>query len=499
MSPRTPETDAVWRAARLRYKLYPHQRVGYDRFKAQIHSSTGNRRGVWRWSRRLGKTFAAETLAVEACISIPGARIPVIAPTGEMLEEYVRPAIDLICADAPPDCKPVWRASDAQYLFPNGSHIDLYGAHTEGAIDNVGRGPAAHGVIIEEGGHIANLRKLIKTVGPQLLSTRGMPGCGWMLVVGTPPESSAHHFVKLCKAAQRDGREVHLTIHDGQYSADLIRAFIEEDAEGIPYEEYLESEDYRREYLAELIGDPTRKVLKLATEKRLAECVARYRAMRRPSHFAVYEGLDVGWNPDWTFWLMGWWDYRSRTLVLERERYWREGFRHEDIAAAVMEHEADLLGSLRKSPVGYGYQDPSRWSDYSPDLLSNLADKHSLVFSHTEKHDRDTAISNADRMIVGTPTVGRLAINPDGCPELLRQMEAAMWNKARTEFSRDFMKQHGHFDGVAALVYLCRNVLRDADPFPPDSPGDFRHQWVPQQEPPQDKALGSWGQVFGVA
>lgn len=499
MSLRTADTDLAWKAARLRYKLHGHQRPAYDKFKAQVYSRDQKRRAVWRWSRRTGKTFSAETIAVETCVAIHGARIAVIAPTGEMLEKYVRPAIDAICADAPPECKPTWRASDSQYLFPNGSHIDLYGAHTEAAIDNVGRGPAAHGVIIEEGGHIANLRKVIKVVGPQLLSTRGIDGCGWMLVVGTPPESSAHHFVKLCKAAQKEDREVHLTIHDAHYEPDLVRAFIEEDAEGIPYEEYLESEDYRREYLAELIGDPSKKVLKFADERRLKECVERYRSIVRPSHFSVYEGMDVGWNPDWTFWLLSWWDYRSRTLVIERERFWREGFRHEDVAAAVKEHEESLLGAWRKSPVRHGYEDPSRWSDYSPDLLANLADKHAIVFGATEKHDRDTAISNTDRMIIGTPAVGRLAINPEGCPELLRQMDAATWNRGRTEFSREFQKQHGHFDGVAALVYLCRNVQRDIDPFPPDSPGDYRTQWVPQEEPQVDAMVKGWGSVFGVA
>lgn len=264
-----PEVETAWRTPRLRYKLYEHQRRGYDHFKALIFGKKSKRRAVWRWSRRLGKTFAAEVVGVETCLAIPGARIAVIAPTKEMLEDYVRPAIEAICADAPADLKPIWRSSESAYHFPNGSHIDLYGASNETAIDNIGRGPAAHGVIIEEGGHIRDLRKLTKVVGPQLLSTRAKDGCGWMLVVGTPPDSSAHYFATLCRSARDDGREVHLTIHDGQYTPDLVRAFIEEDAEGIPYDEYIKTEDYRREYLGELIGDPTRKVLKFADDRRL--------------------------------------------------------------------------------------------------------------------------------------------------------------------------------------------------------------------------------------
>lgn len=483
---------------RLRYKLYPHQQRAYDAFKALIHGRKTKRRMAWRWSRRIGKSFAAEVLAVETCLQVKGARIAVISPTEKVLEEFVRPAIEAICADAPLECKPEWRGSESRYLFPNGSQICLYGAANDAAIDNIGRGPAAHGVIFEEAGHIRDLAKARKVVAPQLLGTRGLAGCGWMLFVGTPPESTTHAFVQICRAAREEGREVHYTIHDGHWPPETVKTFIEEEAEGIPLDEYMKTEDYRREFLAELIGDPTRKVLKFADEARLKECVSRYRAMKRASHFAVYEGMDVGWSPDWTFWLLAWWDFASRTLVVEKELVWRDGFRHEDMAAEMRTAEVALLGEARVSPFGMGYRKPARWSDYSPVLLAELADKHDLVFSPTAKDDRDTAISACDRMIPGYGGVGKLAINPE-CKELLKQMEAALWNKGRTEFARDAPKRYGHYDGVAALVYLTRNVIRDENPFPHDLVHVDRNTHFVVEEPdlrPAEDA--AWARAFGL-
>jgi hypothetical protein len=484
---------------RLRYKLYPHQQRAYDAFKALIHGKKTKRRMAWRWSRRIGKSFAAQVLSVETCIQVPGARIAVISPTEKVLEEFVKPALEAIIADAPPEVRPRWSGQDNAYLFDhNGSRIALYGAANDAAIDNIGRGPAAHGVVFEEAGHIRDLAKARKVVAPQLLGTRGMDGCGWMLFVGTPPESTTHPFVQICRAAREEGREVHYTIHDGHWPPETVRTFIEEEAEGIPYEEFITTEDYRREFLAELIGDPTRKVLKFADEARLKACVERYKATSRPSHFKAFEGMDVGWSPDWTFWLLAWWDYRSRTLVVEKELHWRDGFKHEDMAAAIKAAETEVLGAARVSPFHVGYKVPQRWSDYSPILLAELADKHDIIFNHTAKDDRDTAISNCDRMIPGYGSVGKLAINP-ACKELLKQMEAALWNKARTDFAKDAPKRYGHYDGVAALVYLTRNVIRDENPFPPDmyavdrnthfvvDEGDYRH--------PEDAA---WARAFGV-
>lgn len=496
--------EQAWAAPRLRYKLHPHQKRAYDDVRTMVEGKRKKRR-LWRWSRRLGKTTTSEVHAVEGCILTPGGRYVVAAPSGEHLEKFVRPAIDMITADAPPELRPVWNGRLSEYKFPDygrarGSIIALYGCDTDRKISHMGRGPAANGIIFEEAGEIPDLKKARSVTAPQLLSLRHQPYSGWMLFVGTPPQSAAHYYAVLSRLYRQDGRELHYTIYDGHYTAKEIDNFIEDEADGQPIEEYKDSEDFRREFLAEIISDPSRKVLKFATEPRLKECVERYRALgKRPSHFVAYEGMDVGWSPDWTFWLLAWWHHEKQMLVVEKELFFRNGFQPDALATEVKQAEAEVLGPARRSPYQQQWLEPRRWSDYSPFLLQDLAAKHDLVFATTAKDDRDTAISACDRMIPGYGNAGLLAINPEGCPMLIQQMEAAIWNKGRTDFDRGAARAMGHYDGVASLVYLSRNVVKTENPFPPDHllPKGYGIITLPQ-EPRVMTEADKWATLYGM-
>jgi hypothetical protein len=491
----------AWREGRLRYKLKEHQRRAYDRTWIQFHAQR-RRRFAWRWSRRLGKTFASHLMIVEACARIPNSRYVIAAPSEKHLKKFSFPTIDTICADAPPEFQPRFDRAASEYRFPNGSVISLHGCDNDAKISRMGRGPAAHGLLFEEAGEIPNLEKAVKVTAPQLLSTRKLPGCGWVLFVGTPPEGTSHYFVTICNNYRLDERESHYTVFDGHYSAQELEEFLEEDADGMPLDEYRASEAYRREWLGELIGDPSRMVLKFATEANMRACVERYRALlgadgkpRRPSHFVVYESLDVGWE-DWTFGLLGWWHYPLQTLVIELELVYRGGFKREVLAKDFVDAEVALLGPARRSPYQDIHTQPRRWSDYAPELLAELSAEYDLPFNATAKEDRDTAINQCDRMLPGYGSAGKLAINPE-CKELLTQMPAAIWNKARTEFARNATKRHGHYDGVASLVYMSRNVVRTENPVPAGwgmgGPGRF---YEPAEPPATEES--KWATVFGV-
>ena len=487
----------AWERGRLYYKLHPHQKKAYELIDACFQR--GRRRFVLNWSRRLGKTYTALVRAVEACLKKAFARILVAAPSGKHLEEFVHPQMRTICSDAPQGKSPRWVESESAYIFPNGSRIVMAGCDTEKKADLL-RGPAADGAIIEEAGSIPTLNYVRRSVvSPQLMPTPNNPSGGWMLIVSSPPVSSGHPFVKMAKDNERLGSYMKLTIWEGQYSREQAIRHIEQEADGVPLDEYMESVDFRREFLAEFITDPNKAVLKYATEKNIGSAdkpglvIQRFLELQqRPSHFVGYAGKDIGWSPDATGVLWGYWHHAAQTLVIERELLMRR-MTTSELAAEEIRIEQELWGEHRRTPVLHGYEDPRRWSDHDQRLLTDLAVDHGIVWAPTRKDDKDAAIDSLNKMIPGYK--GKLAISPM-CSELLAQMQAAIWNNKRTGFARD--DRYLHFDLVDALVYLARNVARSEDPVPPGYGVGGPGKYMADSDSPAVSEAAEWANVFGL-
>jgi hypothetical protein len=487
----------LWREGRLKFKLHPHQREAYELIQEAWKKA---KRFCLNWSRRLGKTFTALVVAVETCLRKRGARVILAAPSGKHLEEFVHPAMKRIFEDAPGGltawCR--WVEGESAYIFDGGSRIVMSGCDTERKADNL-RGGAADGAILEEAGSIPNLIYVRRSIiEPQLMPTDTSPGGGWLLIVSSPPVSVGHPFVKMARDLEAQKLYLKKTIWEGQYTADQVREHVNRSADGVPLEEYMESIDFRREYMAEFISDPSKAVLKYAVEKNIGSAarpgvvIERYRALRRPTHYVGYAGLDVGWSPDATGGLWGYWHHEEQTLVIERELLLRRMTTNE-FAEANLKIEADLWGAARRTPVREGYQEPRRWSDHDPRLLTDLAAEYGIIWAPTPKDDRDAAIDALNKMIPGYR--GKLAINP-ACTELLQQMMAAIWNNKRTEFARD--DRHLHFDLVAALVYLARNVVRSEDPIPPGYGISNVGMYPGEPPPPSNGSADAFAKLWGM-
>lgn len=458
------QVELLWDAGLLSWLLDSNQQEMYD-FIFQC----GKKRVVLNCSRRIGKTFLLVLIAIEFALKNPKASIKFAASTADDLEEIVLPIFDQILATCPKRLAPTFRSQKQKYTFKNGATIKLSGCDDRRKANRL-RGTAAHLIIVEEAGSIPDLTYVVRSVlAPQLISTKGM-----MLFASTPPDSSGHEFVEIAGAAQKAGAYIHRTIYDcPRYSAQDVEEFIREEAGAMPVEEYLQTEDFRREFMAEFITDASLAVLKHATEKHIGKdsdmgyqdgtVTALFRGLRRPDYFVPYEGGDFGWSPDKTGWLFGYWHFEAQALVVERELLVQR-MDTEALARAIEEMERAWLGPARTAPVVHGRQPPRRWADADDRLIADLAGKHDLIVYKTKKDDRDTAINNLNLMIPGFD--GALAISAEGCPELLAQMKAAVWkNSARNEFART--KRHAHFDLVAALIYMARNVVRSESPFPP--------------------------------
>jgi hypothetical protein len=71
----------------------------------------------------------------------------------------------------------------------------------------------------------------------------------------------------------------------------------------------------------------------------------------------------------------------------------------------------------------------------------------------------------------------QIVINPR-CYNLIRQVQNATWNHKATDFAKGG-KMEGHYDLVAALKYMCRNVSKTHNPFP----SNWRHPGHPGGPP----------------
>ena len=216
----------------------------------------------------------------------------------------------------------------------------------------------------------------------------------------------------------------------------------------------------RREYFAEHVADSTLAIIPEFTDKE-QQIVKKVDA---PRWRDCYVSLDPGWK-DLTGILFGYCWFEKKILVIEDEAAMPMA-NSKDIAAVVYAKEKQLWGGLRRysrsSSSGTREQPYMRWSDVKPETLSDLWMEHGLLFNQTKKDNLDDQV-NAVRVAVQQE---RIIIHPR-CQKLIAQLRNAVWkNEARKIFAnegRDF----GHFDLVAALIYMYRNINWHRNPYPP--------------------------------
>lgn len=489
MNQRQADLLQAWRLGILIWMLDSNQ-LGMYEFIHECQRG-GKKRIVLNCSRRIGKTFLVSLIAIEFALRNPRAKIKFAASTADDLEEIILPIFEAILSTCPDGLRPKWRASKQKYRFTNGAEIKLAGCDDRRKANRL-RGTAADLVVIEEAGSIPDLKYVVNSVlAPQLISTGGL-----MLFASTPPDSIGHEFVTVAEQAQSVGAYLHRTIFDcPRYTQEQREDLFRQMAGKMPLDEFYKTEDFRREFLAELISDQNLAVLTYATLEHIGgDCrqvegsnpvrwvqekpgtvFERYRKLQRPHHFIPYEGGDHGVNPDLLGWLFAYWHFEAQTLVIEREilmgRMSTDTFYKEAVAI-----EKEWLGPARVAPVLDSFQAPRRFADGPDQFFVDLAQIHNFPVYKTKKDDLKAAVNNANLMIPGFN--GNLAINAERCPELIRQMKAAIWDKHKKQFHRPPVTTGlGHYDLVAALIYLCRNVVQTENPVPAGWGFDARRQF----------------------
>lgn len=439
---------ALWRRGNIAWKLDATQAKMYEAYR-----SSNRKTNTWVCSRRLGKSFALAVIAIETCQRKSNAIVKFLAPEQKQVRTILRPLFQEILMDCPAELMPVYRKDDSIFKFPNGSEIQIAGCDNQ-QYESM-RGGKADLCIIDEAGFVTELEYIVRSVLlPTTLSTNGR-----IILSSTPPRSADHDFAEhYVKEARFNNHLVLFTIDDcPRYTPEQIEAMALEYGGR-------DSIEFRREFLCEFLTDDKFQVVPEFDEKRRKEIVKEW---ERPPFFDCYVSMDIGFD-DLTFVLFAYWDFKKNKLIIEDELVMNGPTMTTDVlATSIKFKEGSLWSDIYTGEPKKPYL---RVSDNNLILINDLSVTHKLIFQPTEKDDKDAAINNMRVMIKS----GQIVIHPR-CKNLILHLQNATWTKNRKSYARS--PDHGHYDGVDALVYLCRNVQIGKNPYPYGHQYGSESQW----------------------
>lgn len=476
---------AAWKRGRLRYKLDKSQKVVYNDIKAKFSSvnSSFQRRYVLDIGRRWGKDFLMLVLANETAMTTPNNRIVYGAAYQTDVRKFLEPMMKEIISDCPEELRPAYKAQDCRWLYPSGTTLDLVGCDL---YPERLRGPKAIAIFLTEMAFMSNIENgIMSALMPQVLTEKA----GYQVFASTPPESLVHPWsIKYVPEAKANGFYSHRTIEDCPRLDEEQREAAIDEAGG------RKATRCRREYFAEHITEETLLVIPEWPAVKKQSVVE----VERPRYADCYGALDPGWS-HLAGHLFGYTHFEKDWLVIEGEfAVSRKNSR--EISRITMAREWQLWGTppprdkrltddawreemdavklhfYPDLPVpdndtvpwwrwNHGrralqHQPYKRVSDTALTQIADLSAEHGLTYLPTRKDDADAAINNL-RIFIQS---GKLKIHPR-CVQLITHLDHAIWNKQKTKFAES--GEEGHFDLLAALVYLVRNLERRRNPNPP--------------------------------
>lgn len=443
-----PKAVTSWENGDLSGKLRLVQKKMRTALRATLAGDIKDRslKFIIHCSRRLGKTFLMLVDAIEIGLTELNAPLKFAGPTRKQIKSIVQPIFREITMDCPASLRPVWKASDHMYVFPKTlAQLTLEGCNN-GHEENL-RGPACRkGYVDEAQAFKDNLRYVVQDIlMPQCISVNGS-----LVIAGTSPTTPVHDFVQLIQEGQLRGNYVSFPIEDAGYPPEVVAKFCEE--AGGP-----ESTTWLREYKNRILVDSKSAII---PEWKPAYEVEPPKDEYFP-FYLKYDSLDIGGRKHRTVNLFAWYDFRRATVMVADEfGLAPPEMTTKALADGVKRKEVDIFAA---HPLNLRVADNN-----NEILLRDLGSDHQLHFVATGK-DTLEAMVNQVRLFVAA---GRVWVSPR-CKELIGCLRYGIWNEKRTDFKEfpeesDAFQLYGHFDALAALVYLVRNVNTTENPIPLD-------------------------------
>lgn len=438
--------NEAWHRGLLFYKLFKYQHVLYDTLWKAINNPECIKY-VLKCSRRWGKSTVLVIIAIEFCLRFPESQIRFAAPTAKALKKITMPIFRMLIKDCPESLRPQYKTMEQIWVFPNGSEIHMAGTDN-GHAESL-RGTSSDLNLVDEAGFADDLDYVLRDILiPQTLTTGGKT-----LLASTPARTPAHDFTEISRECEIDGFQTKLTIFDNPSISQEKRDLYAKEAGGY------ESTTWKREYLVQDVVDEN---LAIVPDWKDSMSYA-IEPDEYSQYYHRYVGMDLG-RVDNTAVVFGTYIFRSATLYIEDEII-MEGsdWTTQTLKDAILAKEKELWRDIKPF---------RRISDNNnPHLINDLSSLHNLFFMQTDKTALEAMVNAVREMVVR----GQLVINPK-CVNLLGCVRWGVWDQKRRGFDRS--KKLGHFDTLAALIYLVRNLAKNSNPTPIDH-GHTNHQsWL---------------------
>lgn len=390
-----------------------------------------NKLFVANCSRRFGKTYWIATECIRVARTVPYARVKVASAFLKDVEEYIVPMFGLVMDDMPEEMKPQYLESKKKLIFNNGSEIQILGLDRN---PNAGRGNYCDLYVFDEAGYIKNLSYIYSSIIiPMTMYREGAR----VIMISTPPRTPDHDFVDFIRKAKKEKAYIELDIFKNPM---VTKAMADE------YRvECLTETDWLREYMCQLVTDKTNAIVPEMTK-------LKYKRTAKDEHYEVYHkyvSMDLGVR-DFNVTVFGYYDFLRAKLVIEREHV----MNGPDMTTPKLHEE---ISQIEKELWG-GVTPYKRVADNNnPLLLLDLGSIHGMFFHSTSKDNLHAMVNNLRIWIANQ----RIEID-SSCKFLIDSLKYGVWNDQRTEFARS--KSLGHYDAIASIMYLVRNVDTHTNP-----------------------------------
>ena len=435
--------NTLWQRGQLSWILYKHQRPIYNKIREVIDSEDVDQNSyVLDISRQFGKSFCMFTVAVEECLRTPYRTIVYIAPLKKQVVEIVTEnTFRALFATAPKSCIPTLKDSELQ--FANGSRIRLSGTDNrnyEGL-----RGGIAHLVLLDEAGFMSDLSTgVIPTVLPMTKTTGGK-----ILFASTPPETLDHDFYDILREHDEFGNISTFTIHDDKSLTQKQFDTIVSACKG------QDTTLFKREYECQRIAEQSQQVIPELTIDIGNRLIVQPESFKDQLH------------PYWQKYVVADWGGKDRTAILFAHYNFRT-------SKVIIEDHLDLQGNLIssgriaesvKAKVAELWPNEDKSIRYICDsnnvlIQNDMNVVYHLPFTSTSK---DRLASQMVQKVRDWVYDERIYFAPNA-EYVLKCAQSGWWAKGKDMFARS--KIYGHYDALAALIYLVRNIDTTTDPVP---------------------------------